>query len=736
MSMVTRLARAIMTFMAAAEAMASPWLTLAIRLWTAQAFLAPAIHTMMSGGGGGLREPLTTGWWSGALHEVTTSSFGLGVQTLCPLLLALGLAARPAAAAMLLEVLLFPDPAIDALPFWTVLLAGIVISGPGPLSVDWLLRGGGESIALPGAAAIRHAYDELRRWGEPVYRLGLRLWLAAAPVGAALAALSMTSVMSPSVAGWLPEVSSVMRGLPASMALGLALLLGLGLATRASALVLLALVPLSHLVAGDARLSWALLLASVILHGPGPYAVDRWIAAGIGRVMAPAARPGLPHVVIVGGGFGGVAAARKLRGTDCRVTLVDQRNHHLFQPLLYQVATASLSPADIATPVRGMFRTQTNVRVLLAQVTGVDPSAKTVRLNRGSIAYDYLVLATGARHSYFGRPDWEAFAPGLKSIEDGTAIRRQLLLAFEEAEAAQSEAERQAWLTFVIVGGGPTGVELAGAVAELARHGLDKDFREIDPASARVVLAQSGPRLLPAFPEPLSREAERTLRDLGVDVRLDSRVEAVTSEFVTISGEAVPARTVLWAAGVMASPAAAWLGVKPDKAGRVPVGADLTAPGLSDVFVVGDTAASDGWAGRAVPGLAPAAKQGGVYAARVMRARIAGRPAPGPFRYRHLGSLATIGRKSAVADFGGVQLHGALAWWLWGAAHIAFLIGGRNRATVLVQWVWAYLTFRRGTRLITEVRAAAAPSTEGDRPVARARQTEERADGLASSPAR
>ena len=430
----------------------------------------------------------------------------------------------------------------------------------------------------------------------------------------------------------------------------------------------------------------------------------------------------------------GVAAARGLRGANCRVTLVDRRNHHLFQPLLYQVATASLSPGDIATPVRVMFRSQTNVRVLLAEATGVDTTTRRLLLNRGEIAYDYLVVATGARHSYLGHPDWEEFAPGLKSVEDGTAIRRRLLLAFEEAEAAETEDERRAWLTFVVVGGGPTGVELAGALAELARYGLDNDFREIDPASARVVLAQSGPRLLPAFPERLSHEAERALRDLGVDVRLGSRVDAVTPDCVTISGQRVPARTVLWAAGVMASPAAAWLGVKPDKAGRVPVGPDLTAAGLDHVFVVGDTAASQGWNGQAVPGLAPAARQGGAYAARVIRARLAGRPVPQPFRYRHLGSLATIGRKSAVADFGGVRLHGALAWWLWGAAHIAFLIGGRNRATVLVQWLWAYLTFRRGTRLITEARGLEAPSPGGDRPVARAGQPQERADRLAGAP--
>jgi NADH dehydrogenase/putative oxidoreductase len=384
--------------------------------------------------------------------------------------------------------------------------------------------------------------------------------------------------------------------------------------------------------------------------------------------------------------------------------MIDQRNYHLFQPLLYQVATASLSPADIATPVRALFRNQPNVRILLGGVTGVDTAAKTVRLAHQVIAYDHLVLATGAQHSYFGHDDWAAFAPGLKTIEDSTAIRRRLLLAFEEAEGAEAAADRQAWLTFVIVGGGPTGVELAGAIAELARHGMEQEFRAIDPTSARVILVQAGARLLPSFPETLSREAERALTQLGVDVRLDQAVEAVSDTSVVVGGRIIPARTVLWAAGVMASPAAAWLGVPADRAGRVPVDTALKVPGLDSVYAIGDTAASSGWAGQPVPGLAPAAKQGGAYVARVIHAQLIGRAVPGPFRYRHFGSLATIGRQSAVADFGFVRLRGAFAWWMWGAAHLAFLVGGQNRTTVLVQWLWAYVTYRRGPRLITDGR--------------------------------
>lgn len=696
----------------------APWLDLAIRLWLAQAFLAMQVHDLMFGPapGAGLGAPLGSTWWWDALHGVMTSDPGVAVQTICPLLLALGLAARPAAAAMLLQTVALLGTGVGlgaqsgAQLFWTALLLRVVLLGPGPLSLDRLLRTGVETSALPGAAAIGRMFDWLRRHGGPVFQVGLRLWLAAAPAGIALAALHVTDRMQGNLAPGLPPVPAMVAGLAPVVALAAAVLLATGTATRLVAFGLLLLVPLGQVgAAGDARLPWALLLAVLVLHGAGPLAVDRLLQRWLRRVARPVDRTALPHVVVVGGGFGGVATVQGLRGAACRVTLIDQRNHHLFQPLLYQVATASLSPGDIATPVRAMLRGQDNARVLLGQVTGVDTAGKAVLLDRGRVAYDHLVLATGARHSYFGRDDWAAFAPGLKTVEDSTAIRGRLLLAFEEAESAATEAERRAWLTIVIVGGGPTGVELAGAIAELARHGLEHDFREFDPASAHVMLVQSGPRLLPAFPEALSGDAAAALKHLGVDVVLDSRVEAVSAEGVVVSGRTIAARTVLWAAGVMASPAAAWLGVEPDRAGRVPVGPDLGVPGLDGVFAIGDTAASEGWAGKDVPGLAPAAKQGGAYVARAICARLAGRPAPKPFRYRHLGSLATIGRQSAVADFGVFRVRGALAWWLWGAAHIAFLAGGRNRATVLIEWLWAYLTFRRGTRLITDVKPTPQP---------------------------
>jgi NADH dehydrogenase FAD-containing subunit len=412
---------------------------------------------------------------------------------------------------------------------------------------------------------------------------------------------------------------------------------------------------------------------------------------------AGATRP--PRVVIVGAGFGGLAAAGALKRAPVAVTVIDRHNYHLFQPLLYQVATAALSPADIAQPIRAILGRQRNAEVLLGRVTGVDTEARAVLLGERRIPYDMLVIATGARHAYFGHDEWETHAPGLKKIEDATDIRRRILLAFEEAEAEPRYRERL--LTFVVVGGGPTGVELAGAIAELARHTIRGDFRHIDPHRARVVLVEGGPRLLPALPEKLSAFARRALERLGVEVRLDTMVTGVDADGVAMGEERLAAATVLWAAGVAASPAARWLGAEKDRAGRIRVGPDLTLPGHPEIFVIGDTALATDAAGDPLPGIAPAAKQAGEYVARVIRARARGRKDPGPFRYRHLGNLATIGRKAAVADFGRLRLEGRLAWWLWGVVHIFFLIGFRNRVAVALDWFWAYLTFQRGARLIT-----------------------------------
>lgn len=408
------------------------------------------------------------------------------------------------------------------------------------------------------------------------------------------------------------------------------------------------------------------------------------------------------HVVVIGGGFGGLQAVVRLRKLPVRITLIDRRNHHLFQPLLYQVATAALTTSEIAWPIRHLLRNRDEVTTLLADVQQIDTASRQVKLDDGSsVSYDTLILATGARHAYFGHDEWEEDAPGLKTLEDATTIRRRFLLAFERAEREADPARRRALLTFVVVGAGPTGVELAGTMAEVARKTLEGEFRSFDPATARVVLIEGGPRVLPSFPEDLSDYTQRALEKLGVEVVLGQPVTACDAEGVTFGDTRLAADTIIWAAGVRASPAAQWVGAEADRAGRAKVGPDLTVAGHPEIFVIGDTAAvtSDG---KPVPGIAPAAKQQGTYVAEVIAARIRGQAAPAPFSYRHAGSLATIGKRLAVIDFGRWKLKGALAWWIWGIAHIYFLIGVRNRLSVALSWLWIYLRNQRGSRLITQ----------------------------------
>ncbi|MFO0909416.1 MAG: NAD(P)/FAD-dependent oxidoreductase [Isosphaeraceae bacterium] len=407
----------------------------------------------------------------------------------------------------------------------------------------------------------------------------------------------------------------------------------------------------------------------------------------------------LPHVVILGGGFGGLRLAQRLRRDRVRITLLDRRNHHLFQPLLYQVATAALNPSDIASPIRRILRHQRNVEVLLAEATAIDVAGRCVRLEGGTIGYDRLVLATGATHSYFGRDEWEEFAPGLKTIDDALELRRRVLYAFEAAEKANDPATRAAWLTFIVVGGGPTGVEMAGALSEIARQTLAHDFRRIDPTQARVILLEGSSRVLPPYVPELSASAQRQLERLGVEVRVGARVTNIDAEGVSIGDERIGSRTVVWAAGVAASPLARSLEVPLDRAGRVLVEPDLSVPGHPEIFVIGDLAAvvQDG---QPVPGVAPAALQMADQTAVNLRRSLAGKPTT-PFHYHDKGSMATIGRASAVADFGRVKLSGLLAWLAWLFVHILFLIGFRNRFIVLFQWAWSYFTYDRGARLIT-----------------------------------
>jgi NADH dehydrogenase len=407
-----------------------------------------------------------------------------------------------------------------------------------------------------------------------------------------------------------------------------------------------------------------------------------------------------PHVVIVGAGFGGLEAAKKLGKEAVRVTVIDRTNHHLFQPLLYEVATAALSPADIAAPIRGILSDFLNTEVILAEVKSVDVAAKTVNIGDRKIGYDYLILATGARHSYFGHDEWEKLAPGLKSLEDAVEIRRRLLLAFEYAETITDQAAKAAAMTFVVIGGGPTGVEMAGAIAEISRYTLEKDFRHIDPASARVILVEGEQRVLSSFPEDLSVSAIKQLKQLGVEVRTGIHAKNLTDAGLEVGGEFIPCRVKVWAAGNAASFVGKTIGVPVDKAGRVIVNDDLTIPGHTEVQVIGDLANFAHQGDRPLPGVSPVAMQQGRHAARNIAAMIDGRK-PQRFRYWNKGSMATIGRNKAVADLNFIHLSGLPAWVVWLFIHIIFLVGYRNRIAVLIQWAWSYVSFNKGARLIT-----------------------------------
>ncbi|MCI2262013.1 NAD(P)/FAD-dependent oxidoreductase [Xanthomonas indica] len=409
----------------------------------------------------------------------------------------------------------------------------------------------------------------------------------------------------------------------------------------------------------------------------------------------------VPHLIVVGGGFAGLWATRALAKSPLRITLIDRRNHHLFQPLLYQVATAGLSAPDIAAPLRQILRHQDNVEVRLGEVVHIDKQARQVRLADGqALDYDYLLVATGATHAYFGHDDWAAHAPGLKTLDDALQLRRHLLLAFERAEAETDPAARAAWLSFAIVGGGPTGVELAGTLAEIARHTLKHEFRRIDPAEARVRLIEAGPRVLSSFPEHLSDKAQKQLEKLGVEVLTGVPVADIDASGYRLGSTFVPARTVVWAAGVAASPLAKTLQTPLDRSGRVQVQPDLSVPGHPELFVAGDLAAVQQADGRPVPGVAPAAKQMGRHVADTLRRRLRGDARSTPFRYADYGNLATIGRMAAIVHLGRLQLSGVLAWWFWLAAHVFFLIGFRNRVVVLLNWAWAYWSYQRAARII------------------------------------
>jgi NADH dehydrogenase/putative oxidoreductase len=651
---------------------AAPVVDLLVRLALAKAFFAPG---MFPGIGA---VDLPTAWPM------------IIVLVLGPGLMAVGLLVRPVALLMLALTLRaqVSGAAQDEHLFWAALFGWYVAHGPASLSLDRLLSNGMKHSPLPLAALAITAGDWVNRTIGPLYVFAIRLWLAAA-----LAAPAPSHTM-------LPAMQDGM--LPSGLLTIAAVLLASGLGTPVVAAVLfvagsgMAMVGSGH----GMTIYEPLLLALLAASGAGRYSLDHLI--GFWTRRATQMHPDMPHVVIVGAGFGGMACASGLRHEPVRITLIDRENYNLFQPLLYQVATAALSPADITTPVRAAFRDNARMRVLRGTITAVDAAARRVIADGRAIAYDTLVLATGATHGYFGREEWAVYAPGLKSVADATRIRSRILDAFEKAEATEDAARQRKLLTFLICGAGPTGVEMAGAIAELAHNGMAKDFRNFDPASTRILLVQAGSRVLPQFNERLSAFARSSLEALGVEVRTDSRVELIDGDGVVVNGERVAAGTVVWAAGVVASPASTWLGAEADRAGRIKVGPDLSVPGYPDIFAIGDTALSLAWDDQPVPGLAPAAKQGGAYVASVLRARLHGCKPPPPFRYHHQGSLATIGRRSAVADFGRVKVTGAAAWWLWGAVHVLFLVGVRNRLSVMLGWAWSYFTFDVGVRLITE----------------------------------
>ncbi|MBV8738085.1 MAG: FAD-dependent oxidoreductase, partial [Alphaproteobacteria bacterium] len=654
----TQLAR-VLDLSGAAGRAAAPVVDLLVRLALAKAFFAPGMFPGI------------------AAADFPTAWPMIIVQVIGPVLMAIGLLDRPIALLMLVLILRaqFSGAAQDEHLFWAALFGWYVVRGPASLSLDRLLSNGMRHSPLPWATLAIAAGDWVKRAIGPLYVLAIRLWLAAA-----LAMPALPHSMLPAMQNGL---------LPSRLVVIGAVLLALGLCTPVVAAVLfVAGSGMAMAGSGDGMTIYEpLLLALLGATGAGRYSLDHLIGCWVRRPVR--LYSDMPHVVIVGAGFGGMACAARLRHEPVRITLIDRENYHLFQPLLYQVATAALSPADITTPVRAAFRDNARMRVLRGTITAVDGVARQVIADGHAVAYDMLVLATGATHGYFGHEEWAVYAPGLKAIADATSIRSRILDAFEKAEATEDAALQRKLLTFLICGAGPTGVEMAGAIAELARNGMAKDFRNFDPASARILVVQAGPRVLPQFDERLSTFARGSLEALGVEVHTDSRVELIDGDGVVVNGERIAAGTVLWAAGVVASPASAWLGAEADRAGRIKVGPDLSVPGHSDIFAIGDTALSFAWGDQPVPGLAPAAKQGGAYVASVLRARLRGRKPPPPFRYRHQGSLATIGRRSAVADFGWVKVTGAAAWWLWGAVHILFLVGVRNRLSVMLGWVWS-----------------------------------------------
>jgi len=645
------------------------------------------------------------------MEPVTAASVGLAIELIGPILLILGFFTRPAALAMAALTIVSQAVYVPTTTnlFVSAMLVWYVFHGSAALSLDRVLAAGLKESAFLLARPTILVWEWLRLHIAPIVMAAIRIWMG-------VTLLHYAGVIEPSIAvqRWLP--TTIFNGFPDWLALVSAAFFFTGFGAVVVSYGLFILIALFFITGAHPHVTLFpfLFLSLYEARGAGVFSADRAILAWMEKnILFDREYSDIPdrwpHVVVVGAGFGGLAAVAKLKRLPVRITVIDKRNYHLFQPLLYQIATATLNPSDIATPIRSLFKGDGNVRVLKGEVSAIDAAAKTVTYNGDSVlTYDRLVLATGATHSYFGRDEWGPFAPGLKTVEDGVAVRASILNAFEEAEASDDPERIKRLLTFVIVGAGPTGVELAGAIAELSRVSVEREFRTVDPSTARVILVQSGPRILPAFPEELSAKAMQSLEELGVEIRTGGRVTEIAQEHVRIGDDTmIETETVLWAAGVAASPAAKWLGAQADRSGRVEVNELMRVMGaedeaLPDIFAIGDTADSKAWDGNSVPGLAPAAKQAGAYVSKVIEAELLGKKCPGPFVYKHQGSLATIGRKSAVADFGVFKLSGALAWWLWGLVHVGFLTGTRNRVTVMVNWAWNFFAKHSGVRLITE----------------------------------
>lgn len=596
---------------------------------------------------------------------------------------------------------------LDVNLFWIALMAGYVLRGPGPISLDHLLKHGLNRSPIPFATITTNFFDSTRLTFSGIYLLGLRIWL-----GLTFLLVSYKDFMSLNQVNffesWFPIHSATL--IFPHFAILISLLFFLGFSTRLLSLfvfilICLVFIPISIVVN---PCYWMMAMGIFFGFGPGPFSIDYLILSLLKqRYPQFSDKPAfslenLPRVVIVGAGFGGITCAKALRDIPVKISLIDRRNYHLFQPLLYQVATGGLSPADIAVPIRAIFKDQFNVEVLLGEVNAIDKENRMLHTQNSQISYDYLVIATGATHSYFGKDHWAPFAPGLKQIEDAISVRSKLVETFELAEIAVDENERKYLLTFVIIGGGPTGVELAGAIAELSRYGMEKNYRHFDPASAEIILIQSAPRIIPTYSEVISRSAQQSLEKMGVKILLNSRVEQVDEDGVIVNGQKIYTKSVLWAAGVTASPAAKWLDVDADQAGRVKVKQDLSIPNHANIFAIGDTASTFSWNGKPAPGIAQAAKQAGTHVAKIISQIIYNEPPIKEFKYKHLGMIATIGRKSAVAEFNYIKLRGAIAWWFWVFADIFFLVGARNRSSVILNWVWSYFTYRANNLLITQ----------------------------------